>query len=201
MRMEKLPINGEMKVAGGAIESPIEDIFQYEFTKFGNKELTLERQVQIKAQGKNYRVDFLIRHDGRTVVIECDGEEFHAKDHDWDRDNDLVADGVSVVYRFPGKVIYYNMLDGLLLLAMAEPGLFDKNALKRLFGQTTCKESLKDEWDIWDGWIMKKVEIHTTSAISEDYRISLKWVGKAQQGRSEEVDRLLEDYEHQKSFR
>lgn len=139
MRMEKLQVGlTEMRSVGPDFESPIEEIFQYEFTKFGNPKLTLERQVWIGS----YRVDFLVRNGNRTIVFECDGKEFHDKAKDMIRDEQLRELGVSVIYRLAGSVVFHHIHDALLLIACVEPGLFHERTKAVLFGRTTQKHSL-----------------------------------------------------------
>jgi very-short-patch-repair endonuclease len=56
-----------------------------------------------------YRVDILVEMDGRKLVVECDGAEFHAKnkdqvERDKRRDRFFAAHGISVM-RFTGSEI------------------------------------------------------------------------------------------------
>lgn len=65
----------------------------------------LEQQVNIS----KYRVDFLITGNGKRLVIECDGRDFHHAtreqiERDRARDAELSALGYTI-YRFPGKQI------------------------------------------------------------------------------------------------
>jgi very-short-patch-repair endonuclease len=56
-----------------------------------------------------YRIDILVEMDGRKLVVECDGAEFHAKnkdqvERDKRRDRFFAARGISVM-RFTGREI------------------------------------------------------------------------------------------------
>lgn len=110
-------------------ESPIEVIFAfcYSFYLFYSTDgtsyfelFTLYNQKKIKANGKTYRVDFVIDTDNdfyrsRTehpvkVVFECDGHEFHEKtkeqvEYGNKRDYDLKMAGYDVIH-FSGSQIY-----------------------------------------------------------------------------------------------
>lgn len=74
--------------------------------QLGGKEgFILAQQVTIL----KYRVDFLITGNGKRLVVECDGRDFHHAtrgqiERDRLRDADLSASGYTV-FRFPGKQI------------------------------------------------------------------------------------------------
>jgi very-short-patch-repair endonuclease len=103
-------------------ESPIEQLLAMELEFQANviesvigKYCIVSPQAQITANGKNYRVDFLIGYlapDGRDyqVVVECDGHDFHEKTKeqakkDKARDRALQAQGITVL-RFTGSEIW-----------------------------------------------------------------------------------------------
>lgn len=109
------------------IKSPIEQMFYFAFSilscclKGFNIELAF--QTPIKANGNNYRADFLFdtnicaNEDGQfdgynqvKIIIECDGHEFHEKTkeqvaHGNKRDYDLKVAGYDVIH-YSGSQIY-----------------------------------------------------------------------------------------------
>ncbi len=78
--------------------------------------LGIEKQEEIIAKGKKYRVDFLIpvyykNQGGINFVIECDGHNFHQKtkkqvEADNKRQRDLQEEGCEII-RFSGTEIYH----------------------------------------------------------------------------------------------
>lgn len=70
--------------------------------------------VKVVAQKKigNYRADLFIEMDGKKIVVECDGKEFHSSSeqraHDKERDDFMERAGL-LVLRFTGKEITSNL--------------------------------------------------------------------------------------------
>jgi very-short-patch-repair endonuclease len=111
------------RVAAEDCESPLEfelaytlDLLLERFNKDHNSNLWLFHQRPIKANERTYRVDILIEDIEDpyfpTVVIECDGHDFHEKTKeqvrkDKQRDRDLQIQGYRVI-RFTGSEIFKN---------------------------------------------------------------------------------------------
>ncbi len=55
-----------------------------------------------------YRADFLVERDGRQVVVEADGRDFHSPEHDEPRDQALRAHGIEAILHFTGSRIYHD---------------------------------------------------------------------------------------------
>lgn len=106
-------------------KSPIEIIFNFAFNilsfMYYKNAFYLEPQAQIKANGKNYIVDFLFDVEGDfsefhtsekdlKLIIECDGHDFHKATkqqvkRDNERDMNLKLAGYDVLH-FSGSQIY-----------------------------------------------------------------------------------------------
>lgn len=98
-------------------ESPIEAMFAraYNFLT-SNLRLQLERPLGLRIWCQHqigpYRVDFMIEREGRRIVVECDGHDFHERtkeqaERDKSRDRELTALGYTVM-RFTGSEIWRN---------------------------------------------------------------------------------------------
>jgi len=96
-------------------QSPIESAFfdgLYAYCLSGG--LGFSREIVVSPQfnilgSRQYRVDFLIQSEGKKIIVECDGHEFHEKTKeqaasDKKRDRDLQNLGF-VVYRFTGSEV------------------------------------------------------------------------------------------------
>jgi len=79
-----------------SLESPLEEMFAWQMkrTKLGLKGVF----VQVPIAG--YRVDFLIQHKGRSIVVELDGKAYHDKQRDFKRDSRLIGH-VDEIIRIP----------------------------------------------------------------------------------------------------
>lgn len=60
-------------------DSPIEDLFAYHIDKYLSEETKLTPQYPIKTFCSNYRLDFCLELENKTIGIECDGEKYHNK--------------------------------------------------------------------------------------------------------------------------
>jgi very-short-patch-repair endonuclease len=79
-----------------ATESPLEEMFAWQMkrTRLGLA------GVYTQAQILSYRVDFLIKHQGRSIVVELDGRRYHDRDRDAERDSRII-DHVDEIIRIP----------------------------------------------------------------------------------------------------
>lgn len=101
-------------------ESPIEIMFAMalnfvSFTRLCTiEDYFIERQEEIKTPSRTYRADFVFHDlsDDFSIVIECDGHEFHEKTKEQvkknnERDYDLKMCGYEVIH-FSGSEIFEN---------------------------------------------------------------------------------------------
>jgi very-short-patch-repair endonuclease len=107
------------------LESHIEEALARELVKHVHPEAQLAVQVEFTTIGGDFRVDFVLSRDGRTVGIECDGKDFHDKYRDEWRDALLLGDHrLDAMYRLRGCDIWHNTGDLILLIAQREPQMF-----------------------------------------------------------------------------
>lgn len=114
------------------IKSPIEQIMYLSLvhlrTSYGLFNIRIARQVKIE----NFTVDFLVQYNGKNVVVECDGHEWHEKtkeqaSKDKRRDRELQKLG-HIVLRYTGSDIYNDpnkVLDDMVSI-LGEPFWFKK---------------------------------------------------------------------------
>ncbi len=109
-----------------ACESPIESEFANHLLKHLRDDLALEAQVEVKALGNKFRLDFVVRDDCR-IAFECDGREFHEDFRDEVRDALLLGeDCVDVVYHIDGSFIHYHLYDLLYLISQWDGKIFSE---------------------------------------------------------------------------
>ena len=104
-------------------DSPIEEIFSWEFRKVAGENVFIQSQIKIG----RFRVDFLITNlvTGRKIAIECDGKHFHDLQADSTRDAEIISTGeIDRIYRITGKDIFWHIHDALHLLSQVEAWLF-----------------------------------------------------------------------------
>jgi len=114
-------------------ESPIEDRFERGLRPFLHPRSDLRRQVEIFTRSGRFRVDYFVECNGRRVVFECDGRDFHDGERDDVRDALILETPCAdVIYRLPGVGITYYLLDCIALLSRMEPSLFRDTARSEL---------------------------------------------------------------------
>ena len=111
---------GQVAIDMAPCQSPIEMMMYLSLEKIRYRRdvLGIELQKEVKCNGKKYRADFFIEYGDnlpgqelyRTVIIECDGHDFHEKTkaqaaRDKQRDRDMQIAGHSIL-RFTGSEIY-----------------------------------------------------------------------------------------------
>ena len=108
------------------VESPLEDLFAWNLTKYLEIGTRLEKQVRIRTLCGNFRVDFLTTTPaGFRVAYECDGHEFHDQRNDEWRDAMILgANGADAIVRLRGSDLTFHLADVLLLLANWDPEVF-----------------------------------------------------------------------------
>lgn len=106
-------------------ESPIEEIFAYNIVKYLDEGVTFKKQESVDTSCGKFRLDFIVTRSGRSIGVECDGEEYHSPLRDEWRDAMILETGpVVAIYRFQGKDIFSNIEDCLFILSICEPQLF-----------------------------------------------------------------------------
>lgn len=106
-------------------DSPIEESFAWNIIKYLDKAVILKKQTSIDTLCGQFRLDFSAHRAGRSIGLECDGEEYHCFSRDEWRDAMILDSGiVAAIYRFRGKDIFSRIEDCLFILSIWEPQLF-----------------------------------------------------------------------------
>jgi hypothetical protein len=130
-------------------DSPIEDIFAYNFEKYLNPEIFVQPQKEVKTICGVFRLDFAVKFEDRLIGIECDGSEFHNKERDLWRDSLILATGdFDGIYRFTGKNIFSSITECLYLLSKAEPVFFSPRGITNL--STLVDKKIKETVDFYN---------------------------------------------------
>jgi len=108
-------------------DSPIEDEFALQASKYFSENVDLSTQVEYKTICGKFRVDFLaISSCGIKTIIECDGKDYHDEHRDEWRDAMILgSNDVDEIYRIRGVDIVYHLEDVMFALSMWSPQLFD----------------------------------------------------------------------------
>lgn len=101
-----------------ACESPLELGFAYQLRK---TELGLYG-VFVQVPIARYRVDFLIEHEGRKIVVELDGKAYHDKERDYRRDKEII-NYVDAIIRIPFSSMTYYENATMVAISKWEPRL------------------------------------------------------------------------------
>ena len=109
-------------------ESPIEEMIGRRLEKRLLPAVEWSTQVKVEPGRERYRADFLLKHQSRTVVIECDGREFHDFNEDKSRDIAMLDHSVDDVIRLNGPDIFFNAEDAFECLTTYLPFLFSDRA-------------------------------------------------------------------------
>jgi len=112
-------------------ESPIEEMFAWDFGKYCAETLDLRKQVSRQTRCGVFRVDFLAYlNGGFRVALECDGIAFHESLRDEWRDAILLGDDhVDAVVHMRGPDLFYHGNDVLYVLTRLYPELFSERGL------------------------------------------------------------------------
>lgn len=133
-------------------DSPIEDMFLWDFKKVAADEIRVDRQRECQTASGCFRLDFVLSHvtNGTQIGIECDGRDFHSAPRDSRRDAAIIAAGsVHKIYRLRGRDIHYRIHNTLHLLSWCEPWLFSRRGignLETLCGPESLREDHKGRW-------------------------------------------------------
>jgi len=114
-------------------DSPLEDAFARNFTKYAGDMDVYEPQKRINTICGPFILDFAAGADGQVVGIECDGKACHDSSRDEWRDAMLLGSGeVDTIYRLRGGDLYYRMDDCLFVMSRIDPGLFSERGIVNL---------------------------------------------------------------------
>ena len=106
-------------------DSPIEDLFYYDFQKVMSEEGTIHRQVECLTPVGAFRLDFMLQLPDRRVGFECDGKDFHDEEADSIRDRAIIDAGhVDRIYHLRGRDIHFRLHDALDLIAAQDKEVF-----------------------------------------------------------------------------
>lgn len=140
----------------GVGDSPIE-IKMYS----GLRKLFSADVIQDQKQIGPYRADFYIELDGKKVVIECDGEDFHQDyEHDAKRDDYMRSLGIEVM-RFSGSRIFRRWLNCAFAVASRFTSIQNTEAYQRVEQKLSWRENQRmteaitrrEDCMDWDFWI------------------------------------------------
>ena len=141
-------ITRERRIPIVPCDSPIEDMFLWDFRKVANDQICVGRQHECQTRSGAFRLDFVLSSvtGGPHIGIECDGRDFHSAARDSQRDAAIVAAcPVDKIYRLRGRDIHFRIHHTLHLLSRCEPWLFSSRGLGNL--DTLCgAESMREDF-------------------------------------------------------
>ena len=138
-------------------ESPIEHNFLHHFYKVESDNVSIKGQVNCQTNAGLFRMDFVLEANSRKIGLECDGKQFHDKQRDEIRDAAILETGfVEVIYRVPGKSLWFYPYEVLDLLRLKEPNLVSEHGNKLLDHILELDGSKReDSWD--DDYIVRSL--------------------------------------------
>jgi hypothetical protein len=114
-------------------DSPLEDLFAYNITKYLHDSVRLERQVEVKTICGVFRMDFVADCGAKRVAFECDGRDYHDGGRDEWRDAMILDTGsVDVIYRLRGSDLHTHLEDCLFAIRVMDRELFSERGLVNL---------------------------------------------------------------------
>ncbi len=114
-------------------ETPIEEMFASQLSKHLRGDASFRNQVSVQTICGEFRLDFLVTVESRSVAFECDGREFHDFSRDEWRDAMILgAEVVDCIYRLRGHDIQNHLDDYLAIVAQIDPELFCERGLANL---------------------------------------------------------------------
>ena len=130
-------------------DSPIEDIFLWEFRKVAEENIQVRRQQYCRTDAGAFKLDFVLSRaqDGPKIGVECDGRDFHFEARDSQRDAAIIsARFLDKIYRLRGRDIYFHIHDALHLLSQREPWLFSDRGKMQLEHLSEREMRREDVW-------------------------------------------------------
>src|SRR5215468_3828370 len=107
--------------------SPIENIFYYDFQKRIKAEVKVRRQVECKTPIGIFYLDFVAEFENRRLGFECDGRDYHQASRDAARDRAIIQSGYADrIYRLRGHDLFFRLNDLLDLIRIRESRLFSE---------------------------------------------------------------------------
>lgn len=128
-----------------AFESPLEEYFAENLTKYLDPAVQFAEQVEIPTLGGLFRLDFLATMESWRVAFECDGRDFH-RDAIRDECRDsliLGTQAVDVIYRLRGSDLFHHLEDCLFIASQCDPALFSER------GRVNLERLASDEARAW----------------------------------------------------
>jgi very-short-patch-repair endonuclease len=115
-------------------DSPIEDIFAYNYVKYANEDASMEPQVSVQTLCGRFILDFVLTtSDGTRIAVECDGQEFHDFSRDEWRDAMILGEKhVDAIYRIRGADLFHNIASVLYVMSVLDPLLFSSRGMTNL---------------------------------------------------------------------
>jgi hypothetical protein len=114
-------------------DSPLEDDFALNVTKYLEPTLSLIPQYEVKTICGTFRIDFVVQGPSGLTGFECDGKDFHDASRDEWRDAMIMGTKtVNSIYRLRGADIYYRIEDILYIVSRWNPELFSQRGIVNL---------------------------------------------------------------------
>lgn len=132
-------------------DSPIEDTFAWNLSKYMDSNLKLDKQVDVSTPWGNFILDFVVECKSERIAFECDGKDFHDVGRDEWRDAMILGEGyIDTIYRLRGTDLVYHTEDCLFVISRLEPQIFSTQG--RLDLEMLVSNPIKEKLDfILDG--------------------------------------------------
>jgi hypothetical protein len=113
-------------------ESPIEESFLLGTKKFLAQEIEIIPQYWVKTPQGNFRLDFVFKTpNGKSICIECDGQDYHEVYKDFIRDILVLQHGdISEIIRINGFGINFALESCLYFIFKCHPDLLKKDMIQ-----------------------------------------------------------------------
>lgn len=111
------------------LASPIEAEFYRVVSKYLNKDVCLENQVDVQSGKYTFRIDFVVTLGSQRIGFECDGRAFHSFEKDEWRDSSILKTRkFHSIVRLRGTDIAFRIYDALYVLMSWYPEIFEDRA-------------------------------------------------------------------------
>lgn len=152
-------------------DSPLEEMFAWNIVKYLDEGVAFQKQIPVDTRCGKFRLDFIVQRSGRSIGLECDGEEYHCSRRDEWRDAMILETGlVQAIYRFRGKDLFSNIEDCLFFLSVYEPQFFLERGLAclKVLASDDAKTALGRRWsfekELHSEWLDKNDSISCSYA-------------------------------------
>jgi len=129
-------------------DSPIEDTFAWNLSKYMNSDLRLDKQVELSTPWGIFILDFVVECKSDRIAFECDGKDFHDVGRDEWRDAMILGGAhVDTIYRLRGTDLIHHIEDCLFVISRLEPQIFSERGRVNLetLASGCIKESLEQK--------------------------------------------------------